>query len=56
MLLFVASRAELSGGFLVDAGKVCEVQQQRGGEATETRHVEGQRLAGFQVVQWSVTG
>ena len=55
MLFVVASRAELGGGFLVDAGEVSEVQQQRGGEAAESCHVEGQRLAGFQVVQRSVT-
>lgn len=50
VLLLVAPCAELSSGVLVDAGEVGEVQQQRGGEATETGHVEGQRLAGFQVV------
>lgn len=55
MLLVVASRTELSGSILMDAGKVGEIQQQRGSEATEACHVEGQRLARFQVVQWSVT-
>lgn len=55
VLLLVAARAELGGRLLVDAGEVGEVEQQRGGEAAETSHVEGQRLAGLQVVERRVT-
>ena len=52
--LLVAPGAQLPS-VLVDGGEIGEVEEQGSGEASEACHVKGQRLAGLQVVQGSVT-
>lgn len=52
--LLVTPGAQLPS-VLVDGGEIGEVEEQGSGEASEACHVKGQRLAGLQVVQGSVT-